>query len=179
MVALENLRAMCEHVSGTCHRYWIEKVSRSRVHVGYSNPDEYGHESPMFAVFPCYPSDDADNPHVVLDYLNVVHDSRDGEGWQCFEILRDCPVMWRDPGIDSVKGQTWTAFPEEHIINAIRTLYLALGDSFGTDFAFTIMGRGVPLAASSLVDGRVQPNENRKAIAAAIRAHREDMQPKY
>jgi hypothetical protein len=98
VVALENLEAMCKRISGICHRYEVTKVSRSRVHVTYSNPDEYGYENPMTAVFPCYPSgwpDDKDNPRVVLDYLRVINDTWDGEGWQAFEQLRDCPTLWR------------------------------------------------------------------------------------
>jgi len=95
VVSLDNLAAMCEHVSGVCHRYWIEKDSRSRVTVGYSNPDEYGSENPMFAVFPCYPS--SDQTAVVLDYLRIINDTWDGEGWQAFDLLIDCPRIWRNP----------------------------------------------------------------------------------
>ena len=91
VLALDNLREMCKAASGTAHRYWIEKVSRSRVHVGYSNPNEYGSESPMFAVLPCYPSpwsqDGTDNPRVVLDVTRVLHDSHNGEGWQAFDMV--------------------------------------------------------------------------------------------
>lgn len=62
VVSLANLEAMCAHVSGFCHRFKVEKVTRSRVHVSYSNPDEYGSESPMIAVFPCYPGDSQREP---------------------------------------------------------------------------------------------------------------------
>ena len=88
VVSLDNLVAMCEAASGTCHRYWIEKVSRSRVHVGYSNPDEYGGDAPMYAILPCFPSGwpgDADNPRVLIRCMRVVGDSWTGEGWQAFE----------------------------------------------------------------------------------------------
>ena len=98
LVALDNLEAMCKHVSGWSHTYSVVKVSRSRVHVEYSNPDEYGHQSPMVAVFPCYPSpwgDDAENPRVVLDMMRVVNDTEDGEGWQYFTPLLDCPELFR------------------------------------------------------------------------------------
>ena len=108
VVALDNLRAMCERVSGTCHAYGVVKVSRSRVHVEYSNPDEWGYDHPMIAVFPCYPSgwqDDEDNPRVVLDVLRILHDSWDGEGWQAFCPLLDCPVLWRS-GPESDDWQT-------------------------------------------------------------------------
>jgi hypothetical protein len=105
VVAVENLAAMCRRVSGMCHRYWIESVSRSRVAVGYSNPDEYGSESPMFAVFPCIPnpfdSKEHENPFVILtgpgSILRVVNDTWNGEGWQAFDPLCDAPVLWRSP----------------------------------------------------------------------------------
>lgn len=103
VVSVENLKAMCAHVSGMCHTYKVTSVSRSRVHVTYSNPDEYGQDHPMTAVYPCYPSnapanrDDADNPCVVLDILRVLNDNWDGEGWQAFDLLHDCPTLWRVP----------------------------------------------------------------------------------
>ena len=111
VVSLENLEAMCEHVSGTCHRYWVESVSRSRVKVGYSNPDEYANDRPMFAVFPCYPSghdtvSHEASPAIVLDFLNIIHDSWDGEGWQSFQILLDCPVLWRNPNNNEWQAET-------------------------------------------------------------------------
>ena len=91
VVSLDNLAAMCEEASGFCHRYWIEKASRSRVHVGYSNPDEYGNEAPMYAVLPCFPSPwgdrDADNPRVLIHCMRVIGDSWNGEGWQAFEAV--------------------------------------------------------------------------------------------
>lgn len=100
IVALSNLEAMCQRVSGMCHRYEVTKVSRSRVHVTYSNPNEYGSEYPMTAIFPSYPSgNDTLNhqasPCVVLDIMRVVNDSWDGEGWQAFEVLLNCPTLYR------------------------------------------------------------------------------------
>lgn len=100
VVHLSNLKAMCARVSWVCHRYWVKKVSRSRVHVCYSNPDEYGSEHVMTAVFPCYPNgfaDNEDNPNIVLDILRVFNDNWHGEGWQAFDTLLDCPTLWRDP----------------------------------------------------------------------------------
>lgn len=97
-VALTNLEAMCDRVSGTCHRYNVVKVTTNRVHVEYSNPDEYGYESPMTAIFPAWPIDpqyDPDNRVVALEYLRIVGDTWDGEGWQAFEPLRDCPELSR------------------------------------------------------------------------------------
>ncbi len=92
MLALDNLRAMCEEASGTCHRYWIEKVSRSRVHVGYSNPDEWANENPMYLVLPSFPSpwpEDKGNPRVLVEPMRVINDTWDGEGHQAFDPLWD------------------------------------------------------------------------------------------
>lgn len=95
VVSVANLEAMCERISGMSHRYWVESVSRSRVKVGYSNPNEYGSEDPMYAVFPCYPNGfEKDNPAVVLDMINCIND-RDGYGYQAFDVLLDCPTLWR------------------------------------------------------------------------------------
>ena len=97
VVALSNLEAMCSRQSGVCHRYAVERVSGNRAYVSYSNPDEYGNESPMIAVFPCWPcpQDTEDARFVALDILNVQHDTWDGEGWQAFHPLLDCPQLWR------------------------------------------------------------------------------------
>ena len=99
VVMLSNLKAMCEHVSVFCHRFEVSKVTKSRIHVDYSNPNEYGTEHPMTAVFPCYPNhwDKGENPYVVLEFIRVINDDRDGEGWQCFTELLDCPKLWRNP----------------------------------------------------------------------------------
>lgn len=103
VVFLDNLKAMCDRVSGMTHRYWVERVTRARVYVAYSNPDEYGYEQPYMAVFPLYPAnygdENRDNPHVVLDMIDTVHEPNDyfGEGWQSFEALLDCPKLWRNP----------------------------------------------------------------------------------
>ena len=102
IVSLTNLEAMCEYVSSSCHKYTVSKVTRSRVHVEYSNPSEYGTPRPIYAVFPCIPGntkDDKDNPRIVLDFLNVLEGndlSFNGEGWQSFVCLQDCPIMFRD-----------------------------------------------------------------------------------
>lgn len=101
VVSLANLRAMCKHASGTAHRYTVVKVSRSRVHVEYSNPNEYGTDYPMLAVFPCYPSTwpgDEDNPRVVLSIHRVIGDNWGGEGWQAFYPVVDGPKMFRGDG---------------------------------------------------------------------------------
>lgn len=101
MVALENLKAMCKKISGVCHRFWVEKVGQNRVYVCYSNPDEYGNEAPITAVFPCYSSgwkEDEDNPRVVLEPIKYTG-GRDEEDWQAFFQLYDCPTLWRHSDI--------------------------------------------------------------------------------
>ena len=97
VVALSNLEAMCARTSGTCHRYAVEKVTPNRVHVSYSNPDEWGNPHPMTAVFPAWPCDcrDKDARDVALTILDVKHDNWSGEGWQAFQPLLDCPQLWR------------------------------------------------------------------------------------
>lgn len=101
VVSVENLRAMCKRMSSIAHTYEVTQVSKSRVHVTYSNPSEYGTPNPMTAVFPCYPLDvrdkESDNHAVVLEYLRIINDHEGGEGWQDFEELRDCPQLWRAP----------------------------------------------------------------------------------
>ncbi len=96
-VLVENLRAMCVRVSGVCHKFRVDvcRPMKTRVRVWYSNPDEYGNERPLYAVFPCYPSGDDGNPFVVLDILDV--NTADGEGWRLFHPLLDCPPLFRDP----------------------------------------------------------------------------------
>ena len=85
VVSLSNLKAMCDYHSAVAHRYWIEKVTRSRVWVGYSNPDEYGTDRPIFAIFPSFPNqNEPDNPSVVLTFLRVLEGEDPtlaGEGW--------------------------------------------------------------------------------------------------
>lgn len=117
VVALENLRAMCERVSGHCHRFEITGVSKTAVRVTYSNPNEYGTEYPMTMILRAYPSDwpgDEENPRVILEEGRVIHDN-DGEGWQSFGTILDCPQLWRA----SVDG-AW--FTREEIEEAKATV---------------------------------------------------------
>lgn len=123
MLALDNLRAMCEHVSGTCHRYWIEKVSRSRVHVGYSNPDEWANENPMYIVLPSFPSlwpEDKDNPRVLVEPMRVINDTWDGEGHQAFDPLWDHyanrgPDGWQVIACDSMGAASRASMVAQHV----------------------------------------------------------------
>lgn len=107
VVALSNLMAMCERVNGFAHAFEVTKVSRSRVHVTYSNPSEYGTPEPMTAVFPSYPNPfEAENPYVVLgEIMRVIGDTWNGEGWQAFQPLTDCPQLWRS-GADATDWAT-------------------------------------------------------------------------
>jgi len=131
VVALVNLEAMCEEASGFSHRYQVTKVSRSRVHVEYSNPDEYGHEAPMTAVFPCYPSSwqgDEENPRVVLDILRVLNDSWEGEGWQAFQAMLDMTAS--RAGLD---GAEWRTVPFEsgaHATAHMKAMHRAYHDRY-------------------------------------------------
>lgn len=97
IVSAENLRAMCDRISGTCHRFAVDRVTANRVHVRYSNPDEYGSDRPVTAVYPAYSQgQDTENPAVVLDLLRTTGGT-DSEDWQAFEQINDCPVLWRNP----------------------------------------------------------------------------------
>ncbi len=99
VVALENLKAMCERVSGTCHRFTVVKATANRVSVQYSNPDEWANEHPITVQFPAYPSDfdGTENPSVILHIVHLTGARGDSEAWQSFEPLMDCPVLWRQP----------------------------------------------------------------------------------
>lgn len=97
IVSLANLCAMCERISGVSHVYQVSKVSRSRVHVTYSNPDEYGNPEPITAVFPCYPStfEGHDNPAIVLDCVRIIGGRDEYDPIQKFWNLIECPTLWR------------------------------------------------------------------------------------
>lgn len=110
IVALSNLEAMCKRISGTCHRFTVSKVTPNRVQVTYSNPNEYGTEFPMVAVFPCWAGKgrsvygSPDDRFVVLDIIDVIRDNWGGEGWQAFQQLLDCPELYRaNPDSDDWK----------------------------------------------------------------------------
>ena len=65
----------------------------------------------MVAVFPSYPSGNDTishkaSPCVVLDILRVIGDNWNGEGWQAFTELLDCPTLWRTGG-DEQMNQAW------------------------------------------------------------------------
>lgn len=99
IVALANLHAMCERASGMCHRYEVSKVSRSRVHVTYSNPDEYGNDRPVTAVFPALPgfAGDPDNLQVVIGKMLRTIGGTDEYDYQAFDAIVCSPVLYRYP----------------------------------------------------------------------------------
>ena len=43
-----------DQASGVAHRYWVERESANRITLGYSNPDEYGNEEPVFVRYPTF-----------------------------------------------------------------------------------------------------------------------------
>jgi hypothetical protein len=105
VVALTNLTAMCKRASGVCHNYHVVKVTPNRVHVQYSNPDEYGTADPQTASFPCYPNPwgEKDNPFVVLEFVNILNDPEDN-AWQNFEPIRSQEPLFRsNPDTDDWK----------------------------------------------------------------------------
>lgn len=91
VVSLNVLEQMCSYASASTSRshetFWIFSVSRSRITVGYSNPDEYGNVNPYYAILPCYPSiwgeRDRDNPRVVLQILRI-QDNNDEYAYRPF-----------------------------------------------------------------------------------------------
>ena len=103
VIALTNLIAMCEDISSVCHRYHVSNITGRYIYVEYSNPNEYGIESPMVAVFPRLPdfptwgNGSEKTPMLLLDIHDVKHDNWDGEGWQAFIPLLDHVPMYRDP----------------------------------------------------------------------------------
>lgn len=111
VVALTNLEAMCERISGTCHTFKIVGVTSNRVRVEYSNPDEYGNPEPIRAEFPCYPIGfgDDDNRSVVLDAVRYTGcTGKNEEAWQAFMQLYDCPELFRT----NPDANDWRSRPE-------------------------------------------------------------------
>lgn len=92
IVSLANLTAMCERLSGTCHRFTVEQNSAARVRVNYSNPDEYGNAHPVAAEFALLPLYGKENPAVVLSALRYIG-CKDYEE-QAFDQLYDMEQLW-------------------------------------------------------------------------------------
>ena len=96
-VTLANLLVMCTGAGGTAHRFTVSRVTKTRAYVEYSNPDEYGTESPMTAAFPLLANDfEPSNPWVVLGHMvGLTNDTWHGEGWQAFSPIVDGPELFR------------------------------------------------------------------------------------
>lgn len=119
LLALDNLEAICKRASGWAHTFTIDKVTRSRVHVSYSNPSEYGTPNPITVVFPCYPSGwdgDEDNPRVLLDAIRVYGGREDNDreyGYQCVDAqIINAPTLFRN----SVPNPNPTLAPDTIIV---------------------------------------------------------------
>lgn len=97
IVTMAQMEKVCNDISGTCHRFWIHKVTKNRVYIAYSNPDEYANENPMYAVFPIYPGHEKDNENIVLDIIDVKRDYPDGEGWLNFMQIMDFDLSKSNP----------------------------------------------------------------------------------
>lgn len=74
VLSLAELRTLCTKESDTTYRYWIDKVSRSRVHIGCMARDAYGFEGKAYAVLPCYPYAGT-TQRIVLDPMRVDGDA--------------------------------------------------------------------------------------------------------
>lgn len=105
MVGLANLAAMCKYVSGVCHRFWMDKPSKSArfVRVTYSNPDEYGKDRPVTALYPLVRDCHGKGEHTAILLIHSVINASDSEDWQYFSAVEDCASLWRDPASNEWK----------------------------------------------------------------------------
>lgn len=93
------LEAMLSHLSAVAHRYWLDRITDHFAYVVYSNPNEYGSETPVTIMYPVYRS--GDTVHVVLDVYRVQggDDEYDrdaaADSLQC--MLEDQPDLYRNP----------------------------------------------------------------------------------
>ncbi len=114
IVSLSNFEAMLKRISGVCHRFTVEDLTEKFCYVEYSNPNEYGSENPMRAVYPVMPKWGRyleslgwkDCERIILDMVHIQNDSHHGEGWQAFEPIKDCPELFR------VNGGQWESKEE-------------------------------------------------------------------
>jgi hypothetical protein len=104
MVALDNLRAMCERASGPTKQYEVSNVSRSRVTVTH-HWWAANERHTASIVFPCYPSPhDGDkgpggvyNPRVVLDPIGSINDPH-GTAYQAVgAAITQAATLWMSP----------------------------------------------------------------------------------
>lgn len=158
IVALPNLVAMAERVSGTCHRYTVEEPSPDAkwVKVWYSNPNEYGAESPFYRRFPIVGTvggtvGTTPTPLVGIGSIVAgpcVGEPKDlhGEGWQCFDCLTDCPELYRNP-----RTRKWEVMPQPEgkpadWASRARELCLALAGEEVSDSGATVRSNCYALA---------------------------------
>jgi hypothetical protein len=104
VVSLENLKAMCERVSGVSNGYHIDKITTNRVYVS-TNTATAGS---VTAIFPCWPSkfaiDGKDNPSVALDILRITGATDDDyDASQEFDLLLDCEPLYRSIADDGAE----------------------------------------------------------------------------
>lgn len=92
-MTITEIAQVCRAISGTCHRYKIESVTRSRVKISYSNPNEYGSERPIFAYYPIVLYQ-ANNDQGTIACLEFGHYTGAGEDWQAFYAITCARVEW-------------------------------------------------------------------------------------
>lgn len=113
VVALSNLEAMCQRISGVCHKFEVVKCGPNTCHVQYSNPDEYGSPEPITAVYPCYKAHDG---FAVVLEASKYHGctGKNEEAWQAFSQLTDCPQLWNKGPDSSDWATTYEIMVERH-----------------------------------------------------------------
>ena len=94
LVELGILEEACAVSSGMCRKYTVEE-GKTQVTVCFSNPDEYGNDQPVGAVFPLVKTQTG--KAVLLEALRYRGEQSDGRNpyrdpefvWQCFSPLLD------------------------------------------------------------------------------------------
>jgi hypothetical protein len=99
-VSLANLLAICDRQSGVTHRYEVDRTSRDRLALIYSNPDEYGAEVPIYCYLPLIPNPfEAANPWVVLHVVTLRggrdKDDREGACQTVSDVVFTCEKLYR------------------------------------------------------------------------------------
>lgn len=128
IVSLENLKAMCARISSTCHTFRVCDVTKNRVRVIYSNPDEYGSPEPIIVLFPAYEAQFGSTAEktlcVVLDAVRYFGcTGKNEEAWQAFDQLYDCEKLWRKPG-DGTWQTEYESLVETHPQYTVQSRWL-------------------------------------------------------
>ena len=92
-MTITEIATVCRAISGVCHVYKIEKVTRRRVCVSYSNPNEYGTPRPIRAYFPIVLFT-PNNDQQTIACLEFAHYAGAGDDWQAFHALTCARVEW-------------------------------------------------------------------------------------